>query len=74
MGAGMDRLRVHPRRRRQAERRRARRHLRPLHPVPALLLGLAGLILALWYSLSRRRVEENVALLEERRGVGSMSV
>lgn len=42
--------------------------------VPALLLGLAGLILALWYSLSRRRVEENVALLEERRGVGSMSV
>lgn len=35
--------------------------------VPALLMGLAGLILALWYPLSRRRVQENVALLAERR-------
>lgn len=35
--------------------------------IPALLLGLAGLILALWYPLSKRRVQENVALLEERR-------
>lgn len=34
--------------------------------VPRLLLGLAGLILALWYPLSKRRVEEKVALLEER--------
>ena len=35
--------------------------------VPAVLLGAAGLILALWYPLSKKRVQGNVALLEERR-------
>ena len=34
--------------------------------VPAVLCGLAALALALWYPLSRRRVEENVRILAER--------
>lgn len=35
--------------------------------VPALLLGTAGMILVLWYPLSKKRVEQNVAVLEQRR-------
>ena len=34
--------------------------------VPALLCGVAGLIVATWYPLSKKRVEENVKILEER--------
>ncbi|APX33218.1 hypothetical protein BH708_11405 [Brachybacterium sp. P6-10-X1] len=35
--------------------------------IPAVLLGTAGVILALWYPLSKARVQANVDLLEERR-------
>lgn len=35
--------------------------------VPALLLAVCGLILAFWYPLSKKRVEENVQILEQRR-------
>ncbi|MGY5766324.1 MFS transporter [Brachybacterium sp. DNPG3] len=35
--------------------------------VPALLLGLAGVILVTWYPLSKKRIDENVATLEKRR-------
>lgn len=34
--------------------------------LPALLLAVAALILAFWYPLSKRRVDENVALLEKK--------
>lgn len=35
--------------------------------VPAIFLALSAVVLAFWYPLSRRRVEENVAILEKRR-------
>ena len=35
---------------------------------PALLLGTAALVLALWFPLSKRRVLDNSATLLERRG------
>ena len=39
----------------------------PTTLVPTLLLGLAGVILATWYPLSKKRIDENVATLEKRR-------
>lgn len=35
--------------------------------VPAILLGISALCLIFWYPLSKKRVDENVAILNERR-------